>query len=45
MPDPGTIIYLNKQKKCLFHIVEEGETIGGIAAEYGRSISKVAEAE
>jgi membrane-bound lytic murein transglycosylase D len=41
MPEPGTVIYLKKLKKRLFHIVEEHETIGGIAAEYGKSIKKL----
>lgn len=41
MPEIGTVIYLNKPKKVRYHIVEEGETIGGISVKYGRSIKRL----
>lgn len=41
MPELGTVLYLNKSKKLLYHVVEERENIGGIAARYGKSIKKL----
>ena len=40
-PEPGTIIYLNKPSKALYHIVEPGDDLAKIATRYGSSIRKI----
>ncbi|MEM9987495.1 MAG: transglycosylase SLT domain-containing protein, partial [Bacteroidota bacterium] len=37
-PEPGTIIYLNKPSKALYHIVEPGDDLAKIASRYGSTI-------
>jgi len=40
-PSEGQLLYLKKPKKCTYHIVQENETLGVIAAMHKSSVRKI----